>query len=111
MEFSRLPVRRVERASYAVLPGEEPDAPEPAAGDRPPTPGWPLTVPAVVQLLEDGLDLADCTILDCNSQLNSTKASADASLTPKLDTVYSILRGKDLEGGRFSASLRGRVWT
>lgn len=63
MEFSRLPVRRVERASYAVLPGEEPDAPEPAAGDRPPTPGWPLTVPAVVQLLEDGLDLADCTIL------------------------------------------------
>ena len=63
MEFSRLPVRRVERASYAVLPGEEPDAPEQAAGDRPPTPVWPLTVPAVVQLLENGLDLADCTIL------------------------------------------------
>lgn len=43
-----IPVRRVERAPDAALPG----------------PGtWPLTVPAVAQVLDKGLDLGPCTIL------------------------------------------------
>jgi predicted ATPase len=42
-----LPVRRVEASPYAALPGGQ----------------WPLTIPAVAQLLRDGLDLAPATIL------------------------------------------------
>ena len=38
--------------------------------------------------------IANCTLLDCNSQLTSTKASADASLTPKLDTVYTAIQSR-----------------
>ena len=36
--------------------------------------------------------IVNCTLLDCNSQLASTKAGADASLTPKLDTVYGAIK-------------------
>lgn len=43
-----LPVRRVEKSPYAVLP--PPDA-------------WPLTIPAVAQVLNEGLELGSCTIL------------------------------------------------
>lgn len=42
-----LPVRRVEASPYAALPGDQ----------------WPLTVPAVGQLMSEGLDLATATIL------------------------------------------------
>jgi predicted ATPase len=42
-----LPVRRVEASPYAALPDDE----------------WPLTIPAVAQLLHEGLDLAPATIL------------------------------------------------
>ena len=42
-----LPVRRVERSPYAALPEHE----------------WPLTIPAVAQLLRDGLDLGPATVL------------------------------------------------
>ena len=44
--------------------------------------------------------IANCTILDCNAQLNSTKASADASLTPKLDTVYSAIASRVAPGAK-----------
>jgi lysophospholipase L1-like esterase len=44
--------------------------------------------------------IANCTILDCNSQLNSTKASADAALTPKLDTVYSAIASRVAAGAK-----------
>ncbi|MFC8501514.1 AAA family ATPase [Pedococcus sp. NPDC057267] len=42
-----LPVRRVERSPYAALPPDE----------------WPLTVPAVAQVLREGLDLGRATVL------------------------------------------------
>lgn len=47
-----LPVRRVEKSRYAVLPASE---------DQPPR--WPLTVPAVRQVLDDGMDLSRVTVL------------------------------------------------
>ncbi|PRY58802.1 putative ATPase [Knoellia remsis] len=43
----QLPVRRVERSPYAAL---RPDA-------------WPLTIPAVAQVMRDGLDLGTATVL------------------------------------------------
>lgn len=43
-----LPVRRVEQSPYAVLP---------------PSDVWPATIPAVSQVLREGLDLGACTIL------------------------------------------------
>lgn len=42
-----LPVRRVEASPYAALPDDQ----------------WPLTIPAVSQVLRDGLDLAPATVL------------------------------------------------
>jgi predicted ATPase len=42
-----LPVRRVERSPYAALPDDQ----------------WPLTIPAVAQVMRDGLDLSAATIL------------------------------------------------
>ena len=42
------PVRRIEQSPYAVAPGPE---------------VWPITIPAVAQVLRDGLDLGSCTIL------------------------------------------------
>lgn len=47
MRFARYPVRRVEASPAAAL---EPDA-------------WPATIPAVRQLLRDGLDLGRATVL------------------------------------------------
>ncbi len=38
--------------------------------------------------------IANCTLLDCNSQLNSTRASADANLSPKLNTVYAAIKSR-----------------
>lgn len=38
--------------------------------------------------------IVNCTLLDCNAQLASTKASADATLTPKLDTVYAAIKSR-----------------
>ncbi|WP_353951772.1 AAA family ATPase [Knoellia sp. S7-12] len=43
-----LPVRRIECSPHAVVPGPE---------------VWPVSVPAVGQVLRDGLDLGSCTIL------------------------------------------------
>lgn len=43
-----LPVRRVEQSPYAVVPGPE---------------AWPVSVPAIGQVLREGLDLGSCTIL------------------------------------------------
>ena len=31
---------------------------------------------------------------DCNATLNSTRTSADATLTPKLDTVYAAIKAR-----------------
>lgn len=45
--ISQLPVRRVERAAGRALPVDQ----------------WPATVPAVAQLLADGLDLGPATVL------------------------------------------------
>ncbi|WP_406829489.1 AAA family ATPase [Pedococcus sp. KACC 23699] len=42
-----LPVRRVERSPYAALPDDQ----------------WPLTIPAVGQVMREGLDLGAATIL------------------------------------------------
>lgn len=75
MEISRLPVRRVEgrvplgpEGAYAADAADAPAGP-PAGGaaDAPVRgsahPPWPATIPAVAQLLADGLDLSDCTVL------------------------------------------------
>jgi lysophospholipase L1-like esterase len=35
-----------------------------------------------------------CLQTDCNAILNSTRASADATLSPRLDTVYSAIRSR-----------------
>jgi predicted ATPase len=43
-----LPVRRIEQNPYAVLPAPN---------------VWPVSIPAVGQVLRDGLDLGSCTIL------------------------------------------------
>jgi predicted ATPase len=43
----QLPIRRVERSTYASLP----------------TNAWPATIPAVAQLLRDGLSLGSATVL------------------------------------------------
>ncbi len=48
LAFARLPLRRVELSGYA----------EPVPPDR-----WPATIPAVAQLLRDGLDLGPATVL------------------------------------------------
>ncbi|MFC7490645.1 MULTISPECIES: AAA family ATPase [unclassified Knoellia] len=46
--MEQLPVRRVQQSPYATVPD---------AG------AWPVTIPAVEQVLRDGLDLGSCTIL------------------------------------------------
>jgi len=50
--ISSLPVRRVEASRYAAPPAN-------ADG----SPVWPVTIPSVGQLLAEGLDLTECTVL------------------------------------------------
>ena len=38
--------------------------------------------------------IAACVRFNCNATLNSTRATADATLTPKLDTVYAAIKGR-----------------
>ena len=106
MEFSALPVRRVD----AVLPTEAPYAvgsPEPAAAPAagPPAPppaapaaapAWPATIPAVAQLLREGLELTDCTIFV------GPNGSGKSTIIEAVATAY----GLNPEGGSTGAQHR-----
>lgn len=72
-----LPVRRVERSPYAALPGDE----------------WPLTIPAVAQVMRDGLDLAPATILV------GENGSGKSTLVEAIAIAYGLSR----EGGSTGA--------
>ena len=94
MEFSALPVRRVD----AVLPTEVPYAvgsPAPAAGP-PAAPAWPATIPAVAQLLREGLELTDCTIFV------GPNGSGKSTIIEAVATAY----GLNPEGGSTGAQHR-----
>jgi predicted ATPase len=56
MAISTLPVRRVDGLPPQTYAAGSP----PTAGETAP---WPVCVPAVAQLLREGLDLTDCTVL------------------------------------------------
>jgi hypothetical protein len=44
--------------------------------------------------------IANCVLLDCNGTLNSTRTSADATLSPKLNTVYSAIASRVAPGAK-----------
>src|SRR5690242_20490687 len=73
-----LPARRLERARQAELP--EPDV-------------WPLTVPAVAQLLDTGLDLGRCTVL----------VGENGSGKSTLVEALAMAAGMNAEGGSTGA--------
>ena len=72
-----LPVRRVERSAYAVLPYDQ----------------WPLTIPAVGQVLREGLDLGPATILV------GENGSGKSTLVEAIAIAYGLSR----EGGSTGA--------
>ena len=105
MKISRLPVRRVDAVpplpadprpdnsdAYAV--GSPPGAvvPTPAVGP----PQWPLTIPAVAQLVAEGLELSDCTILV------GPNGSGKSTIIEAIATAY----GLNPEGGSTGAQHR-----
>lgn len=83
-----LPLRRIEQSPYAVLP---------------PSAQWPLTIPAVAQVLEAGLDLSACTILvGDNGSGKSTLVEAIAmafGLNPEGGSTGARHRTRDTESG------------
>jgi predicted ATPase len=72
-----LPVRRVERRPYAAIPEDQ----------------WPLTIPAVGQVLREGLDLAPATILV------GENGSGKSTLVEAVAIAYGLSR----EGGSTGA--------
>ena len=44
--------------------------------------------------------IAKCVQADCNATLNSTRATADATLTPKLNAVYAAIKARMAGGAR-----------
>lgn len=92
--LSRWPVRRVEAS-----PSAQPPAPD----------AWPATVPAVAQLLRDGLDLRGATVLvGENGTGKSTLVEAIATaygLNPEGGSVHARHRTHDSESG-LDAALR-----
>ena len=74
-----LPARRVERARDAELPA--PDV-------------WPLTIPAVAQVLREGLDLARCTVL----------VGENGSGKSTLVEALAVAAGMNAEGGSSGAT-------
>jgi lysophospholipase L1-like esterase len=44
--------------------------------------------------------IAKCVQSDCNATLNSTRATADATLTPRLNTVYAAIKARTAPGAR-----------
>ena len=72
-----LPVRRVERSPYAALPDGQ----------------WPLTIPAVAQVLREGLDLGPATILV------GENGSGKSTLVEAIAIAYGLSR----EGGSTGA--------
>ncbi|MBU9944088.1 MAG: AAA family ATPase, partial [Dermatophilaceae bacterium] len=76
-----LPARRLERARDAELPASD---------------VWPLTIPAVAQVLAHGIDLAACTVLvgeNCSGKSTLVEALAMAA-------------GMNAEGGSTGATHR-----
>jgi len=76
-----LPARRLERARHAELPASD---------------VWPLTIPAVAQVLAHGIDLAACTVLvgeNCSGKSTLVEALAMAA-------------GMNAEGGSTGATHR-----
>ena len=47
-----------------------------------------------------GKIITDCVEFDCNATLTSTRTSADATLTPKLNTVYAAIKGRMAPGAK-----------
>lgn len=84
----RLPIRRVERSPYA---------------EPPPADTWPVTVPAVAQLLRDGLDLGPATVfVGENGTGKSTLVEAIAmafGLNPEGGSTGAIHRTYASESG------------
>lgn len=76
-----LPARRVERACGAELPASD---------------TWPLTIPAVAQVVAQGLDLARCTVLV------GENGSGKSTLVEALATAV----GMNAEGGSTGATHR-----
>jgi predicted ATPase len=77
-----LPVRRVERSPYAALPADQ----------------WPVTIPAVGQVLREGLDLGPATILV------GENGSGKSTLLEAVAIAYGLSR----EGGSTGARLSTR---
>jgi len=76
-----LPARRLQRARFAELPASD---------------VWPLTIPAVAQVLADGLDLARCTVL----------VGENGSGKSTLVEALAMAAGMNAEGGSTGANHR-----
>jgi len=79
-----LPARRVERARGAELPASD---------------TWPLTIPAVGQVIAQGLDLAACSVL----------VGENGSGKSTLVEALAMAAGMNAEGGSTGASHRTHV--
>jgi predicted ATPase len=75
-----LPVRRVERSPYAALPDDR----------------WPLTIPAVAQVMREGLDLAQATILV------GENGSGKSTLVEAIAIAFGLSREGGSTGARHS---------
>ena len=76
-----LPARRLERSRHAELPASD---------------VWPLTIPAVAQVLDRGLDLARCTVL----------VGENGSGKSTLVEALAMAAGMNAEGGSTGATHR-----
>ena len=44
--------------------------------------------------------ISNCVLADCNTALNNTRASASATLSPRLDAVYAAIKSHMAAGGK-----------